>query len=159
MRTAVIVMTCDGRVVQWSKEATDIFGWSQDEAVGSLMPPIYSSKDPIRIARFHQRLTKICDEQKSLVGVLDQHYHKSGHVVQGRVFAFPFEVGGSKYAVGMVVPVHSAEGDQVADGDLAAVAKASLETAEELLDVVTHHIGLARAMLGIEDTPAEPSHN
>ncbi len=72
----IILLDCEGRVLQWNSGAEDIFGWTADEAIGALPPFVTPATEP----QFRANLAaSLASEQRR--GVEAQRQHKDGHPI------------------------------------------------------------------------------
>ena len=93
---AVVVMASDGTVLNWNDRATDLFGWSRDEAVGRVMADLII---PERYRESHRRGL----EKFLLTG--------RGQVIGRRIEIFALRKSGEEFPVELAIsPIHEAGG-------------------------------------------------
>jgi PAS domain S-box-containing protein len=80
----LVLLDTDGKVRLWSAAAEEMFGWTADEAMGRLFPPVPDEGLP----RFFDRLAKVLDGAM-LSGELARYVGRDGRPVTSRVWSAP----------------------------------------------------------------------
>lgn len=73
---AIVALDGDGRVLLWNRGAERIFGWTEDEALGRLLPPM----PPERMEEFRGLRARVLSGE-ALEGVAMRHERKDGSAV------------------------------------------------------------------------------
>jgi PAS domain S-box-containing protein len=87
--TAIVTLDLDGAVTSWNLAATELFGYTRDEAIGSKLEDLIAARDDLReeAAGFYEQLV-----EKGRFEGLTRRTRKDGSLVDVELFAVPIAV-------------------------------------------------------------------